>query len=333
MKLRLEFWLLLAIVLVMLPARSPAPLVYVPGEGWYFESYGDKADWTRPRAKDQLAVADEAFTNKNYKITLHAARRVLRVWPLSDYAPRASYLIGRCLEVRHRDEAAFSAYQKLIEKYPKSGEYNEVLWRQYEIGNRFLAGQWFRLWNTIPIYPSMDETAKLYGKIVSSGPYSEVAPHAQMNIGAAQEKQKNYPAAVKAYEVAADRYHNDAAIASDAMFRAGLAWEKQADSAEYDQGAAAQAIAAYTDFTTVYPDDKRVAQAQKSMVKLKAEQVRGSFQIAEYYEKRHKWAGAVVYYNDVLQLDANSTLATQARQRLDLLKPRLAATSPTTAGK
>jgi outer membrane protein assembly factor BamD len=179
----------------------------------------------------------------------------------------------------------------------------------------------------------MDETAKLYGKIVSSGPYSEVAPHAQMNIGAAREKQKNYPAAVKAYEVAADRYHNDAAIASDAMFRAGLAWEKQADSAEYDQGAAAQAIAAYTDFTTVYPDDKRVAQAQKSMVKLKAEQVRGSFQIAEYYEKRHKWAGAVVYYNDVLQLDANSTLATQARQRLDLLKPRLAATSPTTAGK
>ena len=130
---------------------------------------------------------------------------------------------------------------------------------------------------------------------------------------------------MKAYETAADRYHDQPTIASDAMYRAGVAWEKQADTAEYDQGAAAQAIAAYTDFITFYPDDKRVADAQKAIVKLKAEQVRGNFEIAQFYEKGHKWAGAVVYYNAVLQLDANSPLAAQARQRIDVLKPRLQA--------
>jgi hypothetical protein len=35
-----------------------------------------------------------------------------------------------------------------------------------------------------------------------------------------------------------------------------------------------------------------------------------------------------VYYNAVLQLDANSALAAQARQRIDVLKPRLAAAAP-----
>jgi outer membrane protein assembly factor BamD (BamD/ComL family) len=75
---------------------------------------------------------------------------------------------------------------------------------------------------------------------------------------------------------------------------------------------------------TFYPDDKRVADAQKSISKLKAEQVRGNFEIAKFYEQGHKWAGAVVYYNAVLQLDANSPLATQARERIDVLKPRLA---------
>lgn len=324
MKLRLGLLFLLAVVTVLLPLRSPAPLMYVPGEGWYYESYGENAKWQRPRAREQIEVANQAFTNKQYKVTLHAAHRVIRVWPLSDYAPRASYLIGRCLETQHKDEAAFNAYQKIIDKYPKSGEYSEVLWRQYEIANRFLGGQWFRLWNTIPIYRSMDETAKLYEKIVNNGPYSEVAPHAQLRIGAAREKQKNYPAAVKAYEVAADRYHDQPTIAADAMYRTGLAWQKQADAAEYDQGAAGQAIAAYTDFITVFPDDKRVAESQKAIVKLKAEQVRSSFSIAQFYEKGHKWAGAVVYYNDVLQLDANSPLAAQARQRIEALKPRLA---------
>jgi outer membrane protein assembly factor BamD len=323
MKLRFGIWILLLIVMVLLPSRSPAPLVFVPGEGWYYESVGEHARWQRSRAKEQIEVAEQAFTNKDYAVTLHAAHRVLRVWPLSDYAPRAAYLVGRCLEIKHQDEAAFNAYQQIIDKYPKSGQYNEVLWRQYEIANRFLGGEWFRLWNLIPLYPSMDETAKLYGKIVTSGPYSEVAPHAQLRIGAAREKQRNYADAVKAYETASDRYRDQPTIAADAMYRTGLAWEKQADTAEYDQGAAAQAIAAYTDFITFFPDDRRVSDCQKSIVKLKAEQVRGNFEIARFYEHGHKWAGAIVYYNAVLQLDANSPLAAQARQRIDVLKPRL----------
>ena len=328
MKHRLAFWILLVGVVALLPWRCPAPLIFVPGEGWYYEPYGENAQWQRPRAKEQLAVAEENFTKKNYTVTLHAAHRILRVWPLSDYAPRAEYLVGRCLEVQGKDEAAFNAYQRIIEKYPKSGQYNEVLWRQYEIANRFLGGEWFKLWNLIPLYPSMDETAKLYDKIVSSGPYSEIAPHAQLRIGAAREKQKDFALAVKAYETAADRYHNQPEIAADAMYRAGVSWQKQADTAEYDQSAAAQAIAAYTDFITFFPDDKRVAEAQKAIVNLKAEQVRGSFEIAKFYEKSHRWAGAVVYYNDVLQLDANSPQAAQARQRIEVLKPRLQAAKP-----
>jgi outer membrane protein assembly factor BamD len=321
------FWFLLIAAAVLLPLRSPAPLIYVPGEGWYYEPYGDTAKWQRTRAKDQLQVAEDAFAAKNYSTTLRAANRVLRIWPLSDYAPRAAFLIGRCQELDGKDEAAFKSYQKIIEKYPKSTQYNEVLWRQFEIAGRFLNGQWFKLWNTIPIYSSMDETAKLYDKIVANGPYSEVAPHAQLNIGAAHEKEKNYASAVQAYNTAADRYNGQPLIAADAMYRAAVAWQKQADTAEYDQSAAAQAIAAYTDFMVVFPDDQRLAAAQIAITKLKAEQVRGSFQIAKYYEFNHKWAGAIIYYNDVLQLDANSPLAAQARQRIEILKSRLAVAS------
>jgi outer membrane protein assembly factor BamD len=324
---RLSFWILLAAFVALLPFRSPAPLVYIPGEGWYYESYGETLKWQRPRAKDQLQVAEDAFKARDYTTTIHACHRILRVWPLSDYSPRADYLLGRCLESQGKDEAAFNAYQNIISKYPKSGEYNEVLVRQYEIANRFLGGEWFRVWGLIPLYPSMDETAKLYAKIVDNGPFSDVAPHAQLRIGAAREKQKDYAEAVKAYELAADRYHEQPDIAADALYRAGVSWQKQADTAEYDQSCASKAIAAYTDFITFYPDDKRVADAQTAIAKMKVEQVRGSFQIAQFYESNHKWAGAVVYYNDVLQLDANSPLAAQARQRIDVLKPRVQAPS------
>jgi outer membrane protein assembly factor BamD len=181
------------------------------------------------------------------------------------------------------------------------------------------------LWGYIPLYTSMDQTAKMFDKIVGSGPYSDVAPHAQLRIGAAREYQKDYVEAVKAYATAADRYHNQPVIAADALYREGISYYKQAATAEYDQSTAGQAIAAFTDFTTLFPDDKRVPRAQRAIALLKADQVRGNFEIAQFYEKSRKWAGAVVYYNEVLQLDPNSRFAAQARQRIESLKPRLQA--------
>ena len=324
-----RFGLLLVgiVCMVLFPFRAPAPLFYVPGEGWYYEPHGQNAKWQRARAKDQLDVAEQAFNKKDYATALHAAHRVLRVWPLSDYAPDAEYFVGRCLEAKGNDEAAFKAYQNIIEKYPRSSRYEDVIWRQYEIANHFLGGEWFRIWGTIPLYPSMDQTAGMFGKIVNNGPYSDVAPHAQLRIGAAREKQKNYPDAVKAYETAADRYHDQPVIAADALFREGVSYARQAATAEYDQNTAAQAIAAFTDFMTFFPNDQRVPEAQKTIAGIKAEQVRGYFQIAQFYEKSKKWDGALVYYNEVLQLDPNSPYAASARQRIESLKPHIQAST------
>jgi len=318
--------LFFAVFWLAFPFLAPAPLIYRPGEGWTYEPVGGEGRWIQTRAKDQLDVAQAAFDKRAYSLALKAARRVVQVWPLSDYAPRAQYLIARCYQVKGKDEKAFKEYQAILEKYPKAGNYDEILRRQYEITDKYLAGKWFLLWNTVPV-PSwvsaaMDRTADMYGTIVKNGPYSEVGPDAQMKIGSAREKESNYPLAVKAYEVAADRYHDRPKVAAEALFRSGLAWQKEAQTAEYDQGAAGQAIAVFTDFIALYPNDPRVPEAQKIIGSLKGEQARGSFKIAQFYERYKKWNGALVYYNEVLLQDPNSPYANAARQRLDELKRR-----------
>ncbi len=315
---------LLLLLLVALPYRSPAPLIYRPGEGWTYESPGAKGDWHKLRAKDQLAVAQEAFDQKKYKLALKAAQRVVRVW-LSDYSPQAQYLIGRCYEELKQDENAFNAYQTLLAKYPKAADTKEIQQRQFVIAVRFLHGQWFKLWGHIPFFPSMDRTAEMFEKIVRYGPYGDLGPPSQMNVGAAREKEKDYPLAVKAYETAADRYTEQPKVASDALFRAAQAYTKQARKADYDQSVAGQAISAFTDFMALYPDDPRVADAQKVIASLRAEQARGNFKIAQFYEKEKRWDGALVYYNEVLIRDAGSPLAAQARERIDSLKRHMAA--------
>ena len=307
-------------VIFLFAVNTPAPLVYRAGEGWTYEPVGG-GSWTRTRAKDQLDVAREAFEKKDFKLANKAARRVVRVWPFSDYAPEAQFLVGRSYEESGRDEKAFKAYQSLVEKFPKSANYEEVVERQYQIANRYLAGQWFKLWGFIPFFPSMDKTVQMYEKLIKNGPYSEVAPKAQLNIGAAREKQSDFPAAVKAYETAADKYHDRRQVAADALFKAGLAYMKQAKTAEYDQSIAGQAISTFTDFMILYPQDPRVPEAQSHIASLRTEQARGSMLVARFYEKSRQWNGALVYYNEVLVRDPQSKYAEEARQRIEQIKP------------
>src|ERR1043166_9608265 len=166
--------LLIGFCLMALPMKSPAPLVCRTGEGITYEPYGEPK-WRKTTAKEQLDVAQAAFDKKDYSLALKASKRVLHEWPLSDYAPQAQYLVGRCYEAKGREEKAFEAYQTLLEKHGKAANFQEILQRQFEISNRYLGGKWFKLWGYVP-YRSMEKTAGLYTKVVNNGPYSDIAP-------------------------------------------------------------------------------------------------------------------------------------------------------------
>jgi outer membrane assembly lipoprotein YfiO len=327
MSRRVIHLILLIAAVTLFPLRSPAPFVFLPGSGWTYEPIGGNGKWRRERAKDQLEVAQLAFDNKDYSLASNAAKYLLKTWPLSDYAAGAQYIVARCLEADGYDEKAFAEYQKMFETYPKSDKLKDVFQRQYQIALRFLGGQRFKIWGFIPFMSNMDKTAGLFEKIVETGPFSDVAPHAQLRAGAAREKQKNYPEAVVAYERAADRYHDQPIIAADALYRAGISQQKQAQTAEYDQGTAGQAIATFTDLITLFPADKRVPEAKKIIASLKNEQARGNYKIAEFYSSRKQWNGALIYYNEVLLSGINSPLATSARERIDLIKQHLQTTA------
>jgi len=315
------FICLVAIVVGVLafPYRSPAPLVYKPGEGWTYEKPGETGDWQKTRAADQLEVAQKAFDARNYRLAAKAAHRTVRVWPLSDFAPQAQYLIGRCYEAGGQDQKAFKHYQHLLEKYPTIDKYAEVQQRQYAIANRFLEGQWGKLWGYVPFPQTLDKTAEMYEKVVKNGPYSDVGPQAQMKVGEAREKQEDYPEAVKAYERAADRYADREQVASEALFKAGLAYQKEAKTADYDQTVASKAIATFKDFSTLHPNDKRVAEAQQRVESLRIEQARGAFEIAKFYEKRKKWAAAQIYYDVAWNTAPSSVYGEIARLRIEEL--------------
>lgn len=321
---------LLLFTLLFTANECRAPFIYTPGEGWSYETPGQAGKWQRDTAKQQLEAARQAYQGGDYKIAVKAAGRVIRKWPLSDYAPEAQHLIGLAYEGNRRDEKAFKAYQTLVAKHPNYDKYDEVLLRQFQIANKFLNGQRFRLWGLFPLFRSMDKTAGMYRTLIQPGPYSEVAAQAQLRIGTANEKKKNFAAAFAAYQSAADKYAERKEIAAEALYRAGMSLSKEAKDAEYDQSVAKRAIEVFNDFIAFYPDDERVPEAEQNIRKLRVEQARGSLKIARFYDKKNQKPGALTYYNNVVDIfsrllnDAEHEYAAEARKRIAQLKAEVA---------
>jgi len=140
-----------------------------------------------------LDVAEQAFNKKDYNTTLHAAHRVLRMWPLSDYAPDAEYFIARCLEAKGNDEAVSTPNQNIIEKYPRSKPHADVLCGNDEVANVSWRRMVQNLEHPIPLYPSMDQNRRNVRQKCQQRPFTATLLRTrQLRIGTARRKAEKF---------------------------------------------------------------------------------------------------------------------------------------------
>lgn len=302
---------------IALPTECPAPLVWRKGEGWSYERGGVT---TANNPREQLEIARAFQEKKDYDNAVGAYRRLIARWPTSSAAQEARLGMADSLVGLGYLYKGFKEYQNLIEKNPNSPYFDTALERQFEIGNRFLAGDKHRIW-VFKIFSGLEKASEVFERVVKNGPYSKFGPQAQFNLGLVYEKQKDYISAVHAYEKILERYGR-LPIAESAQFQIGWAYKQEAARSEYDQNNANQAIGAFTDFLLRYPDSERAKQADEMRVELKQEQSRGLFQIAAFYEKRKNYKAAIIYYNEVIEQNPKSDWAGNAQHKITALAAR-----------
>jgi outer membrane protein assembly factor BamD len=306
----------IALGLVTFPSTSPAPIEWIPGEGWVQD---ETVAVQGKNSREQLQIGRQYENVQDWKQARQAYMALARKWPFSFNAGEAQFKIGWCSEKIGEFAPAFKAYQRCIEKYPASNYFEMALERQYNIANLYLAGEPQRLFG-IPFIPSMEKTVEMYQQIIKNAPFGRYAPDSQFKIGLGYEKQKKWAEAVKAYTKILDRYPgND--IVDDAQYQIGHAWFQAANSAQYDQGAAQKALDAFNEFLARYPNSEKALQAKENINLLENRATSGSFKVAEFYESQKQLDPAIIYYNDVIQKAPSSQEADAARKKIETLVP------------
>ncbi len=318
--LRVRLFLVGFVVLTFATSLVRAELVWRPGEGWSDES---GSDVSASSSRDQLDLAHKLEAQGQRDAALKAYKGLLRRWPLSFFAPEAQYRVGKILEDEGDFYSAFTAFQKMVTKYPSSDYFPQALNEQYRIANLYLAGEPQRIWK-IPVGPSMQRTIEMYNRIIKNAPYGDYAAQCQFNIGIANEKLRKFTDAVDAYQLVLDNYPTSS-VAANAQYQIGYAWMKSSISGDYDMGAAKKATDAFQDYLVRYPNSDKAVQAQENIRRLGQKQTQGAFDIAKFYETQHQTRAAFIYYNEVVREDPTSEQAAQAKKRIQELRPMVEA--------
>lgn len=282
----------------------------------------DLGKWVNPKksAKDtpeaQFAWAIEFYNNKDWDRALEEFEKLPAVFPSSRLAAEGVYYSGLCWEEKQDLAKAADAYQKLVDRYPYSDRIKDAVKREFDIANQFASGEKMKVLG-IPVLSGQEKAIELYKHIVKNAPFGSYGPEAQFQIGEVYKSQGEYEEAQKAFQTVVDEYPNSELV-SQARYQIAACSMQASQKAQYNEQYAQRAIEEFQGFKSSFPDDQQqVVEADEAIKALRNKKALTSFQTAEFYERQKKYKSAKVYYAEVVEKYADTSVAEQAKKKLE----------------
>ena len=187
---------------VAFPERSPAPVVFRPGE---------KVKYHPPGEEEIIGNADELFRQAQ-TAQLHGDRtraikiykKLVKKYPRSNHAAEATFLAANLTEETGDFLKAAAIYRGLMEAYPQSPHFAEAIEAQFRIGELYLNGKKKKILG-VAFGSTLDYAVEIFAAIVRSAPYGRYTARAQFDIGRAREKQEAPDLAIDAYQAVVEK--------------------------------------------------------------------------------------------------------------------------------
>ena len=268
--------------------------------------------------KEQFDWAMSFYDAKDYKRAAAEFEKLTRNYEYSEYASRAQYHVGLCYEEMGKFYMAFQAYQKAIDNFPHIENIDEIIEREFNIGNLYLARTNPKILG-VDIITSLDRAVEIFKKVVDNAPYGRLAEEAQFKLGEALKRSERYDEAVQAFQRLVDEYPNSRLI-DRAKYEVAYCAYKSSLKPAYDVGSTDKAIKAFEEFVETSKDEELSKEADATIQRLKDKAAEKSFSTAKFYESQKHYSSAIIYYQDVVNKFPDSSFANEARAKIEELR-------------
>lgn len=266
-------------------------------------------------AAGALAKAQASEQSGRQSSARDAYKDIVSSYPRSDSAAEAQFSYARLLEAEGEGRKAFDEYEKLIQSYPNSPHFNEAIQRQFGIAEGFrINNKGGFLGMGAAVQPS--KLIEMFEKISKSGPHTEFAPRAKLNIGLVKKTTGVPLEAIAAFRSVVDGYPGTS-YATEAQYEIFKIQGNMAEKSNSPIEDRAQ-VEAGLDFVNQNPEDARANEIKSNLQEIEVRAIEKLYTTGELYEKMGKPDSARVYYREVVK-NPNNPWAAKAQARLQAL--------------
>jgi outer membrane assembly lipoprotein YfiO len=282
--------------------------------------------WINPKhsvkdtPEEQFQLAISLWQDNKFEKALVEFKKLVKYYPRAALAAEALYYIGRIYENLGKYHAAFKSYQKVVDKYPFTQRVDEIIEREYQIGNLFYTKKKIDKWWNEFISGSAEEKAiEIFSKVVENSPYGNYAPIAQFKIGLTYKNLKRWEEAKQAFQKVIIAY-SDSELMDDAIYQIALIQKERDIDPQYAQEDTEEAIASLENFMKENPTAELHEEAKQVIDELKNKKAASLFNTAQFYERRKHLDSAAIYYKEIVDNYPNTSWATKALEKLTVIR-------------
>ncbi|MBT3294712.1 MAG: tetratricopeptide repeat protein [Verrucomicrobia bacterium] len=259
--------------------------------------------WRRPDRKtaaEQLVYARSLADGGAVRKAAKQYRALVHEWHDTPEAVTAQMAYAELLEARGKYNQSFNEFQYLVEFYAGQFDYGEVLDRQFRIANEVM-NQRHGGFLFLGGFKSPERALPLFKQVAENGPTWERGPEVQFFLGWIQEQDKQYDAAIRAYDMLRQRWPRSE-LAVTAGYGGTRCLVKLADATARDEVVCRRALVGLAGFIRDYPDDPNVAAATQERDRISSRLSGLYYERAAYYDKiARRPDSALIAYADFLR--------------------------------
>ena len=302
------------LLLLQIPTVS-AYWVWSPTEGRFISA--ESAANVQRTADEQYQYILKLRQSGKEKEVIRELQRWVRQYPKSSYASEAQYLLASILEENGKYIRAAAEYKKLIREFARSARVDDGMEHLFKIGNLFLTGQKQELMG-VKIIPVSSKAVDVFQFILDEAPYGPYGDQAQLRLGIAYRKMKNFEEAVKAFEALIANYPTSSFVDEAHYQLAETSYESSQNSIR-DQQTLQQASDYLKQFIKSYGATSLAERARILKQQLDEQDAEKNYRIGLYYEKKGFIDSALIYYEDVALRYTQTAFGKKAAERFETL--------------
>jgi len=225
--------------------------------------------------------------------------RLATIYPAYKQSAEASFNAGQHWEKLGEPMKAFESYQQYITTYRSGRNYSSALDRQSAIAFSAAKGELVQSFLGLKTEPDYPEVIGLLQKLRDNAPATDLAARTQFAMGTYSERKDKIEEAVRAYFRLVDTYPRHS-LAPEANLRAAKVMAGISERGNQNSSNLKNSRDTLQDLIHQYPNSTQAKEAKTLLSEVDGIDVRRTYDIADFYEKKGKISSARYYYEEVV---------------------------------